>query len=325
MIETGARVRPMRSVALQFVALAVIWGSSFLFIKVGLEGLSPGQVVLGRLASGALALGVVCVATRRSLAFEGVVWAHLAVVAVVLCVVPFLLFAWAEQRVPSGVASILNATTPLMTMVVALAALPQERPTRARLAGLATGFAGVVLVLSPWTATGGAASAAHRSSAQLLGDAACLLATLCYGVAFVYLRRVVAPRRLPSLAVATGQVGLGALGMLALAPVVAGQPVHLTWRVTTAVLMLGVLGTGLAYVWNTNVVAAWGATNASTVTYLTPLVGVVEGAVVLGERVAWNQPAGAVVVVLGILVAQERLPAIRRRTPGVAAGRPADA
>ncbi len=318
---TSPAGRPGRSVTVQFIALAAVWGCSFLFIKIGLEGLSPGQVVLGRVASGALALLVVSAITRQRFPRDLAVWAHLAVVAVLLCVAPFLLFAWAEQQVTSGVASILNATTPLMTMVVALAALPQERPTVTRLAGLATGFAGVVVVLSPWASTRVATPANPTGDSRLLGEAACLLATLCYGIAFVYLRRFVAPRGLPSVAVATGQVVLGTVIMLLLTPVVAAQPVHLTGRVVAAVLALGVFGTGLAYVWNTDVVAHWGATNASTVTYLTPLVGVVAGALVLGEQVTWNEPVGAAVVILGVLLAQGRVIGLRRRPAAAARGR----
>jgi drug/metabolite transporter (DMT)-like permease len=233
------------------------------------------------------------------------VWAHLTVTALLMCVVPFLLFAWAQQSIPSGLASIYNATTPLMTTLVALAALPGERPTPARLAGLLTGFAGVLVVLAPWRGLGGGA---------LPAQAACLLATGCYGAAFVHLRRAVAPRGLPALSVATVQVGLGAAVLLALAPFVATAPVRLDPGVVLGVLALGGLGTGLAYLWNTTVVAAWGATAASTVTYLTPVVGVALGAVVLGETVAWNQPLGAAVVVLGIAVSQGRLPG-RRAAP----------
>ena len=194
-----------------------------------------------------------------------------------MCVVPFLLFSWAETRISSGLASIYNATTPLMTMLVALAALPSERPTRTRSAGLVVGFAGVVLVLGPWGFDG------HGGSGALPGQLACLGATACYGTATVYLRRFVSPRGLPAATVATVQVGLGALVLLVAAPFVAGSPVHLTPRVVASVLALGVLGTGLAYVWLTNIVVGWGATNASTVTYLTPLVGVVLGVVVLGR------------------------------------------
>ncbi|MGI5506225.1 DMT family transporter [Lentzea sp. CA-135723] len=289
----------------QFVLLALAWGASFLFIKVGLEGLSPAQVVLGRLVTGAAALAVIAAVTRQPLPREPVVWAHLTVVAVLLCVVPFLLFAWAEQHVDSGLASIYNATTPLMTVLVALVALPGERLTRAGLAGLVVGFAGVLVVLAPWRGAGGTVTA----------QAACLGATFCYGLAFVHLRRFVSPLGLPAVAVTTVQVGVGAALMLVAAPFVAVSPVHLSWPVVLSVTVLGVVGTGLAYVWNTNVVAGWGATTASTVTYLTPVVGVVLGVVVLGEQVSWNEPVGAAVVLLGMALVRPRT-AGREREPG---------
>jgi drug/metabolite transporter (DMT)-like permease len=182
------------------------------------------------------------------------------VVSVLLCVAPFLLFAWAEQHIASGLASIYNATTPLMTMLVALAALPQEHPTRARLAGLLLGFAGVFVVLGPWRGVSGGG---------LLAQGGCLLATASSGLAFVYLRRYISPLGIAAIPTATVQVGLGALLMLLLAPLNALQQVHLSGRVVASVLVLGAVGTGLAYVWNTNIVSGWGATNASTVTYLT--------------------------------------------------------
>jgi drug/metabolite transporter (DMT)-like permease len=308
------------SVLAQYVALAMTWGTSFLFIKIGLEGLSPGQVVLARLTAGAAALVVMCAVTRQAVPRDPAVWGHLLVMAVLMCVFPFLMFAWAEQNVSSGMASILNATTPLMTMLVALTALPQERPTRTRLIGLMVGFVGVTLVLAPWrpaSAPGllshSAAGAGGSNDSVLWGQLACLAATFSYGIAFVYLRRFVSPRGLPALPVATVQVGLGALLMLALSPVLAWEPIDLTWRVTAAMAALGVLGTGLAYVWNTNIVAGWGATNASTVTYLTPLFGVVAGTVVLAERLSWNEPVGAVIVIIGIAVSQGRLSGLARR------------
>lgn len=297
----------------QFVVLALAWGASFLFIKVGLEGLSPAQVVLGRLLAGAGALLVVSSVSRTRLPRVGLVWAHLAVVAVLLCVVPFLLFAWAEEHVSSGLASIYNATTPLMTMLVALAALPEERPTRSRLTGLLAGFAGVVLVLGPWHGLGGGNGWAQ---------AGCLLATASYGLAFVYLRRFVAPRGLPAVAAATVQVGIGAAIMLALTPLFPTHSIQLSWRVTASVLTLGIVGTGLAYVWNTNLVSAWGATNASTVTYLTPVVGVALGVLVLSEQVNWNEPVGALLVVLGIAISQNRFS--RHRTPAEVMNRPGE-
>jgi drug/metabolite transporter (DMT)-like permease len=175
--------------------------------------------------------------------------------------------------------------------------LPQERLTRTRLAGLVFGFAGVVVVLGPWRDVRGGG---------LLAQGGCLLATASYGLAFVYLRRYVSPLGIAAIPTATVQVGLGALIMLLFAPLVATQPVHLSGRVVASVLALGAVGTGLAYVWNTNIVSGWAATNASTVTYLTPLVGVLLGITVLHESVSWNEPVGAVVVVLGIAISRGR-------------------
>lgn len=149
-----ADTTPVPRVAAQYTALAATWGASFLFIKIGLEGLSPGQVVLGRVVTGAVTLAAISAARRSRLPSDPVTWVHLTVVAVLLCDAPFLLIAWGEQRVPSSLASIYNAATPLMTVVWSLALLPGERPTRARLAGLAAGFTGVVLVLAPWHSDG---------------------------------------------------------------------------------------------------------------------------------------------------------------------------
>ena len=150
---------------------------------------------------------------------------------------------------------------------------------------------------------------------SLTGQLACLAATASYGVAFVYLRKFVANRGLPALTVATIQVGLGAVAMLAATPWIARPTPDLSRRVVVSMLLLGIAGTGLAYVWNTGIVARWGATSASTVTYLTPVVGVVLGVLVLGERATWNQPIGAVLVIGGVLVAQGRVRA--SRTAGV--------
>ncbi|MBN6040099.1 DMT family transporter [Amycolatopsis sp. 195334CR] len=285
-----------RGVPWQFAALALAWGSSFLFMKVGLAGLSPVQLVTARMALGALALLVLVVVRRVPLPRSARALAHIGVVSLFLCVLPFLLFAWAGERINSGLSSIFNATTPLMTLLITLVALRAERPHRGQLAGLGLGLAGVLVVLAPWQLTG----VTGGITAQL----ACLAATASYGLAFVYLRRFVSPLGLPAIAVATVQVGLGAVPLLATVPFLDPHPVTLTPAVVLSVLGLGVFGTGLAYVWNTGIVAAWGAAVASSVTYLTPVIGVALGAVVLGEAITWNQPAGAVLVVAGIVLSR---------------------
>ncbi|MFD4401259.1 DMT family transporter [Nocardia sp. NPDC058499] len=291
----GSRLLP-----LQFVALSSAWGSSFLLMKVGLDGLSPFQVATARMVLGSLALAVIVVSLRIRLPASIRAWGHIGVVSLFLCVVPFTLFAWAGQRMDSGLSSIYNATTPLMTLCVTLVALRAERPRPEQLSGLCLGLMGVLVVLLPGQLAG--TRQAGGSAAQL----ACLIATACYGVAFVYLRRFVSPLGLPAVSVATVQVGVGAAVLVAMVPLADHHPVALTPAVVASMIVLGVFGTGLAYIWNTNIVAGWGAAAASTVTYLTPVIGVGLGALLLGETLTWYQLIGAVLVVIGIVVSRRR-------------------
>lgn len=302
-----------------FVA-ACIWGSSFLFMKVGLTGLSPGQVTLARLTFGALALGGYLLVRRVPLPRGRVVWGHLAVLGLLFCAVPFTLFAWAETRISSGLAAILNATTPLWTLVLVLLFVPVEKATRRKAAGLLVGFAGVVVVALPEALAPVAAGVGATDNA--LGQGACLLATASYGTGFVWLRRFVLPLGVPPAGIAFGQVVCGLGWSLLAAPVLARGEVRLDLAVVASMLALGVLGTGLAFVLNTAVTVGLGATFASTVTYLSPLVGVVLGALVLRETITVNEVVGGVVVVLGVAVGQGvlRLPVGRRPAVEVPGG-----
>jgi len=295
-------------VAAQYLAGALVWGSSFLFMKVGLDGLSPAQVALSRLVLGALTLVVVMALARRAWPRDRRTWGHLTVVGVLLCMAPYLLFAWAGQYLGSGLSSIFNATTPLMTAAAVAVLLPVERLTAIQRVGLAVGAVGVVVVVGPWAYAGDVATAA-----PLPAVLACLGATACYGLGTTYQRRFVVPLGLPPETVAAGQVTAGALLLTLASPLVATGPVQLTWPVVLSMLGLGALGTGLAYVWMARIIDAWGAQRASTVTYLTPLVGVLLGIVVLGEQLHWNEPVGGLLVVLGVVVAQR---ARKRPAPG---------
>ncbi|BCJ70176.1 hypothetical protein GCM10009779_36680 [Polymorphospora rubra] len=302
-----------RFVAVRFALLALVWGASFLFIKVALEGLSPVQVVFGRLACGAAVLLVPMLAARRRWPRGVRVWGHLTVIAVLLCVAPFLLFAWAGQYIPSGLSSIYNATTPITTLLVSLAVLPDERLTRTRTAGLVVAAAGVLLVAAPWTAPAGAGG-----SRSLLAQGACLAATTCYGLAFVYSRRFLRDTPYDPTTIAAAQVTIAAVVTAALVPFVGTTPVRWSLPVVASMIALGGIGTGVAYIWNTRIIQAWGATLASTVTYLTPVVGVSLGIVVLDEPVHWHGPVGAMLVILGILTSQNRLGRFRRgAVPGL--------
>lgn len=283
----------------RFLLLASIWGASFLFIKVALEGMTDLQVVLGRCLFGAVALAAIVVARRVPLPRSPTIWGHLLLLGLIANVVPFFCFAWAEDgRVSSGLAGIYNASTPLATLLIAISVLPEERATRPRLVGLVLGFLGVVVVIAPWRGLG---------AASFGGQLACLLAAACYGVAITYTRRFLSGSGHPPLALAAGQVACASVVMLALAPFVAADPVSLPWRVVASIVALGALGTGVAYLLFYALIGEVGATRASTVTYVVPLVAVTLGIVVLGESVTWNDFVGAAVVVLGISVAEQRL------------------
>jgi drug/metabolite transporter (DMT)-like permease len=283
----------------QFVLTGIVWGSSFLFIAVALTGMTPAQVAGGRLLFGALALAAVVAIRRERMPRSLRIWAHLCVLGVMFCAVPFLLFAWAEQHVPSGLASIFNATTPIMTAIMAWAVFRVERLRAGQLAGIALGILGVVVIIAP----GALADLGGSTVAQL----ALLGATACYGFSLAYMRRFLGNVGLSGIAFAFGYIGPAALLMLLLSPLILAEPMSLTPPVIGSIVALGVLGTGLAYVWNQNTLRAWGPTRASTVTYITPVVGVALGILILGEQLTWNEPTGAVIVFLGILLVQERV------------------
>ncbi|MET9695249.1 DMT family transporter [Streptomyces sp. NPDC006514] len=295
-----------------YLALSLTWGSSFFFIKISVEGMSPGQLVLGRLVLGALTLNLILLVTGRRWPAEPRLIGHLAVVAFLLCVLPLLLFAWAGQSIPSGLSSIYNATTPLMTMVIGLAMIPQERMNAMRSSGVVVGALGITVVLAPWDLVGSLSELSGTGPAQF----ACLVGTASYGLAFTYLRRNVSGRHNhDAVAIAAVQVALAAGMMLVVSPLFVASPTQLRPRTILSVLVLGILASGIAYIWNTFIVERWGATLASTVTYISPLVGILLGILVLGEHITWNQPTGALIVVLGILLSQGVIGTARQKDP----------
>jgi drug/metabolite transporter (DMT)-like permease len=292
------------SVALQFVAMGLVWGASFLFMKIALDGVSFYQVAWARLVLGGLTLGIIVLLLRLPLPKEPVVYLHFGVIAVTNCIVPHLAFAWAEQYVSSGLASIYNAVTPIMTAIIATLAFRVEKLNAGQVLGVVVGILGVLVIISPWQHDG--------FSGDLAGQFACLLAAACYGFSFGYMRRFLTTRPIPGPTFAFLNIGIAGGIMLLLTPVIAWQPVQLTVPIVSSLLALGVLGTGVAYIWNINVLRAWGPTNASTVTYITPVVGVLLGVLVLGERLSFNEPVGAVLVLVGILFTQQRIRLARR-------------
>jgi len=262
--------------------------------------------VVGRIVVGAAVMLAVLTIGRHHLPQELAPWVHLAVMAVVANIAPYFLFGWGIERVASGLAGILNATTPLFTLAFVFTTR-SERLSVVRVSGLLLGFVGVVVLAAPWrtTALGG----------PLPGVGACLLGSACYAASYVYARRFLTGRGFPALVLSTGQMAAGAVLLVLAAPIVAHSPVTLTPTVTISVLVLGILGTGVAYVLNYRLIADEGAVAASTVTYLIPVVAVVLGALVLNEPLTWHLLAGGVIVLVGVAVSEGRLSKPVREEP----------
>jgi drug/metabolite transporter (DMT)-like permease len=271
---------------LQFALLAAIWGSSFLCIKVLGREWAPLHVALGRVALGMLFL-VAILAVRRTPLPRGRVWLHLAVVALLMNALPFWLFAYGETKVSSVLAGLWNATTPLLTLVAVLVLLRDERPDGRRVAGLAGGFAGVVVLLGPWRGLGGDV---------LLGHAACLGAAACYGLGVPYTRRHLSRRPEGGLALAGAQLICATAMLAAVAPLAGAPTAALSAEALASLAVLGVLGSGVAYILMHAIIRAAGPTTFSTVTYVIPVVSTALGVVVLSEPLGWNEPAGAAIV-----------------------------
>jgi len=270
----------------QFVALAAVWGSSFLCIKVLGHHWPPIYIALGRITLGAVFLLAIA-AVRRAALPRGRIWGHIAVNAILMNAGPFTLYAYGETKVSSVLAGLWNATTPLITLVVLLTVMRDERPSRRKLAALAAGFAGVAILIGPWRGLGGNA---------LIGDLECLGAALCYGFGGPYTRRFLSRRPESGIALAAAQLSVAALVLAVIAPFIASPSLTISSETVAAVLMLGIFCSGVAYVLMYAIVRAAGAQTFSTVTYVIPIVSTALGVVVLGEPLAWNQPVGAVVV-----------------------------
>jgi drug/metabolite transporter (DMT)-like permease len=291
-----------------FLVLAGIWGCSFYFIKLGLEGLNPIQVAFGRCLIGALALVAVTAVSRTRLPRTAATWRHLFVMAALMNVIPFVLFSYGETQVSSILAGIINGATPLSTLAVVLIAFPEEEPTASRVIGLLIGFLGILVVVGIWNGLG---------QGELPGILACIGAICGYGVAFPYGRRHLTGLVDGPISLATGQILAATLLLLPLVLLSGALAGPIGPSVVLGMLGLGALGTGIAYVLNYRIVAAAGATTASTVTYLTPLVAIIVGLAFLSEPLTWNEPLGGLIVVLGVAVSQGRLRGFARRlNPG---------
>ena len=281
-----------------YLILGFVWGCSFIFIKSGLEFLSPVGVAFFRCSLGALTFYSYAKYKKIGLPKNRKSLLHIWVVSLLLNVFPGILFALAETEVTSILAGIINAVTPLMTLIAILLVNRSEQPKRSQMFGLLIGFAGVLIVLGAWNGLG---------DNPWWAVAILLLAVTCYGFSFPYTRKFVIPLGIKSESIVAQQLILASFTLL---------PIYLINGVTfdtldigpvASMLALGIFGSGFAYLWNFKVMQIAGSAIASSVTYLTPVVAVIVGILFLGEHITWNEPVGAVVVLLGAAIAQERI------------------
>jgi drug/metabolite transporter (DMT)-like permease len=287
------------------LSLSVLWGGSFFFAKVAIGELGPLTVVFARVALAALALDIVLLATGTNLFRRDAPWSAYLAMGLLNNVLPFSLIFWGQTQIASGLASILNATTPLFTLVVAHFLTADEKIDPAKVSALLAGFAGVALLIGPELLVGGA---------SVWGELACLGAAISYAFAGVYGRRFKTMKIAP-IEAAAAQVTASTVLILPIMLAVE-QPWTLqalpSPTVWAALGGLAMLSTALAYVLYFRILAAAGATNLLLVTFLIPVTAVLLGAAVLGERLAPRHIAGMALIGLGLAVIDGRIARLLR-------------
>jgi len=278
-----------------YALLAVLWGAAFMFVSIGLESFTAVGVSWGKHAL-AFALLLPIMLLRRRPMPPRALWRHMIVASLLFSVVPGTLFAFAQTHVSSSLAAILNAATPLVTMLVIVAAFPEERLTRSRIVGLFVGFAGVLVVVGVWKGL---------IQGERIGLLAIAIAVLGPSIAFPYVRRHLA-RAIDPVTFATTQVGVGAVVLLPLVFVTGVTSGAVTKKAALGMLALGIFSTGTAYALNFTVIKKAGPSTASTIAYAIPVVAVTFGVLLLNEPMSWNEPVGGLIVLLGAAISQGR-------------------
>lgn len=289
-------------------ALAVLWGSAFILIEIGLRYVPPNTLVFARMALAVPPLLLLMQLRGVKLPTDAKSWTMLSVLGTLNVVLPYILFYWGMTQISTGLASILNATTPLWGVVTAHFLTPDEKATPARIIGVLFGVAGIAVMIG--------VDALSGMTSGLLAQIACLTATLCYAFGSIYGRKFGASGMAP-LSIATGQVLTSAIIMLPIAlisdtPWTLPLPGASFWLATGAI---AVFSTSLAYYLYFQLLESAGASNSLLVTFLIPIVAVLLGAAFLGERFSVNQVAGVVLIAVGLVLLDGRALARRRIVP----------
>jgi drug/metabolite transporter (DMT)-like permease len=281
-----------------FILLGFFWGSSYLFIKIGVDnGLEPFTLIMFRLLIGFALLATVVAVAREGLPRNPRTYGHLFVMGTINIAIPFALITFAEQTVDSSLASVINSAVPLFVIVLAAIFLPGETITVNRLAGLAIGFLGVAILVG--------FDVTSLTSGNAAGELALVLATISYAAGNVYAKRNI--HGLRPMIPALFQVFFGLLVTATLA-FGTERPLAVDWtpEAILAVVWLGLFGSGLAYLCYFRILQRWGATRTSLVAYLLPVWGIALGAIVLSEPIAATTLLGTVLIIGGIALVNSR-------------------
>jgi drug/metabolite transporter (DMT)-like permease len=281
-----------------FILLATTWGLSFYFIAVSLESFSAVGVAVLRNLFGAVALVIWSLITKQKFVREKSIWLKMLLLGFVLNAFPGLMFAFAEQLLDSSLAGILNATTPLFSVLFITLVFRSETITKSQVAGLILGFLGVLVLFG---------NLSFNGSNVPLGIGLILMATLGYGFSFPYMRKYLANTGYSSTSLATAQL---LASVVLLSPLAITQPIthaEISLHSAISIFVLGALGTGFAYVWNFRVTSIVGSAIASTVTYLSPLVAVIAGWALLNESIQLSTLLGAAIILFSAAIVQKRI------------------
>jgi len=305
-----------RQAWLSFWILAVVWGSSYFFIRIGVEELPPFQLVFIRTAIAAIGLNVVIYAQGKRLPTDWPSLRDLLLLGVLNTVMPFVLITWGEVQIESGLASVLQGTTALFTLLFAHFFFVDERITWRKVLGLLIGFGGVLILAGR---SAGHTATTVTPTMHLLGQLAIVLSSLCYALGNTYGRKAM-QRRLAPIVTAGGAMTVAAVvtGVLAYGAPLLGGPAPVSFgamsgRVLGAVLTLGLLNTFVAYLIFYSLIAALGSARTAMITYVIPVVGLLLGALFLGEQVDQRLLLGAMLIVGSIAIVNLNLGAWRRR------------
>ena len=282
------------------LTLALIWGGAFFFIGVVVRHVQPLTYVCLRLTIAAAGLWAYVLLKREPVALPRRVWGSILLLALLNNALPFALFGWSQTHIASGLASILNATTPIWGVLVAHFLTHDERMTPRRIAGVLLGFGGVATMIGP--------SLLSNLGSGAVAQLACVAASLSYALAAVWARRF-KRQGISPLSVTTGQLTAGAILMLPLSIFVERPWTHSFPPLTAwgAILALALLCTALGYVLYFRLIATSGATNALLVTLLVPPVAILLGSMFLGETLAPQDFLGLGLIALGLGAIDGRL------------------